>query len=458
MSVKERFIRSVSYPLYEKACGLSIRSKSRELERWQRRSTDEIRGLQLTKLRSLIAYCGERIPYYRNLFREYGLTAASFETPDDLARLPILTKTVLRERMNEISARSDFRRVYYHQSSGSTGEPKILYADTEAESYRMAALFRSRRWWGWGIGAPVLEIWGTYRLQPSLKRNLRMRWIENRVRMSVMHLTDASVAEAWKGFQKHRGAYLRGYVSSIYGIAKRFEEEGRTTSELGIRAVCTTSERLYDHQRRFLESAFQCPVIDEYGASEVGIIAFQCPSGGMHLMEENFIAEYEDPVNPGPDDAKRLILTELNNRATPLLRYEIGDFVRPDPSPCACGSGLSKIQIDIGRDSEIIRLPDGSRMSPILFCHMGQYSFYEIGKKIRQFRVVQKTLDGFEVDVVCRPEDRDEVESYLRRAFEEDFDGLVRLTIRFSDSIPTDASGKQKMFVSEIPDPDPESR
>jgi phenylacetate-CoA ligase len=455
MTFRERFIRSVSYPLYQRATGLTILSKCRELERLQWRPAETIREYQSARLRSLVADCAGRIPYYRDLFRECGVRPESIRTVDDLAGVPILTKSRLRQNLDAIVRKDGFGRVYGHQSSGSTGEPKVLWTDADCESFRMAALFRSRRWWGWALGAPVLEIWGTYHLQPSLKRGFRMSWIENRSRISLMHFTRESIAEVWKEFLRRKGAYLRGYVSSIYATAKGFEEAGRNASDLGIRAVCTTSERLYTHQRRLIEKVFACPVIDEYGASELGVIAFQCPSGGMHLMEENCIAEFVEPERPGPEGAKRLILTDLNNRATPLIRYEIGDFVRPDPTPCACGSGLRKIQIDIGRDSEIIRLPDGSQMSPVLFCHMGQYSFYEIGKKIRQFRVVQKSLDGFEVDVACRPEDRGDVESYLRRAFQEDFGGLVNLTIRFLDDIPPDASGKQKMFISEIRDPEP---
>ncbi|MBN2201788.1 phenylacetate--CoA ligase family protein [bacterium] len=451
MNWKERFIRTVSYPLYEKSRGLTIRSKLHALEAGRNRTPSEIQDLQLRKLRSLITDCGARTPYYREMLERNGLTADSFQSLADLSRLPVLTKSLLRENREVISQPGLFPRTYCHQSSGSTGDPKVLCADTEAESFRMAALFRSRRWWGWDIGSPVLEIWGTYHLQRSLMRNIRMSWIENRFRFSAMRLTDASAAETWKLFRKHRGAYVRGYVSSILGIARLFEESGRHPAELGFRAVCTTSERLYDDQRRFLESAFRCPVIDEYGASEVGIIAFQCPSGGMHLMEENLIAEFADLPQAGPDGPKRLILTELNNRATPLLRYEIGDLVRPDPEPCACGSALSRIRVDIGRDSEMVRLPDGSQVSPVLFCHMGQYSFFEIGRKIRQYRIIQKRLDLFEVEVVCRTEDQADVESYFRKAFEEDFDGLVRLNVRFRDSIPPDASGKHRMFISEIP-------
>ncbi|MDM7926264.1 MAG: hypothetical protein QUS35_09640 [bacterium] len=457
MRLKQWFIRTVSYPLYEKSRGLTVRSKLRELEAGANRTPEQIREHQLEKLRSLIADCGARTPYYRELLKRNGLTAGSFRSQDDLSRLPVLTKSLLRENKEAISVPGLFRRTYCHQSSGSTGEPKVLCADTEAESHRMAALFRSRRWWGWDIGAPVLEIWGTYHLRPSLKRTLRMSWIENRFRHSVMRLTDATAAETWDVLRKHRGAYVRGYVTSIFGIARLFEESGRNPAELGIRAVCTTSERLYEYQRRFLESAFGCPVIDEYGASEVGIIAFQCPSGGMHLMEENLIAEFADPPRPGPADAKSLILTDLNNRATPLLRYEVGDLVRPDPEPCACGSGLARIRVDIGRESDVVYLPDGSRVSPVLFCHMGQYSFYEIGRKIRQYRIIQKSLDRFDVEAVCNPDDQSEVEAYFRKAFEEDFDGLVRLDVRFPDSIPPDASGKHRAFVSEIHPAGPES-
>lgn len=457
MKWKERFIRTVSYPLYEKSRGLTVRSKLEALEAGRNLTRAEIQSLQLGKLRSLIADCGARTPYYRGFLERNGLTADSFRSLTDLARLPVLSKSLLRENQEGISVPGLYRKTYCHQSSGSTGEPKVLCADTEAESHRLAALFRSRRWWGWDIGAPVLEIWGTYHLQPSLKRNLRMSWIENRFRYSVMRLTDASTAEIWNVFRKHRGAYVRGYVTSIFGIARLFKESGRNPAELGIRAVCTTSERLYDFQRRFLESAFECPLIDEYGASEVGIIAFQCPSGGMHLMEENLIAEFADPPQPGPEGAKNLILTELNNRATPLLRYEVGDLVFPDPEPCACGSGLSRIRVDIGRDSEVVRLPDGSRVSPVLFCHMGQYSFHEIGRKIRQYRIIQRTLDRFDVEVACNPEDQADVESYFRKAFEEDFDGLVRLNVLFRDSIPPDASGKHRTFISEINPAGPES-
>ena len=92
-----------------------------------------------------------------------------------------------------------------------------------------------------------------------------------------------------------------------------------------LKGIVSTSENLYDFQRKTIEQAFDCPVINEYGARDAGIIAYECPKGRMHISAENMIVEILDIQTNQPFEHGKpgLVITDLNNFSMPRLRYKL---------------------------------------------------------------------------------------------------------------------------------------
>lgn len=449
--MKPWIIERITYPIYERINGLNITGCQKELERSQNWSEERLKNVQWTKFIKLLKYCVEQVPYYQNLFLTKGIDLRQIQSFEDLQRIPVLTKKALKDNHHLIFTNPRKQHLYAHKSSGSTGIPMIVYSDRFAESYRLAALFRSRGWWGWGVGHKTVELWGILDNIPNFKQSLRMKFVENRARFSSFNISTENLNHIFKSMKNMKPYYIRGYVSSIMAMAQHMKNSDLSLSEIPLRAVCTTSEILLEHQKQYIENTFHCPVINEYGSSEVGIISFSCPKGEMHLMNDNLIIEFiRDNRSAKPNEIADIVITDLNNYATPMIRYKIGDLGSHSGKSCACGLKLKLMNCCIGRDTDLVRLKNGQKFLPILFIFIGQKSAEVIGNQVRQFKVIQKAVDHFLMQVIADPQNKKSVADYFRSAFKERLGDFGKLDFEFVDEIAPEPSGKIRYFVSEI--------
>jgi phenylacetate-CoA ligase len=174
-------------------------------------------------------------------------------------------------------------------------------------------------------------------------------------------------------------------------FASHLNEAGIDGKQLGLKLVVTTAEVLSDPQRARLQRVFGCPVQNEYGCGEVGPIAYECPRGALHVMSDHLLVELlangERPAAPG--ESGEVVVTDLANRAMPLVRYRLGDFAVAGTAPCLCGRGFPTLQRIWGREYDFVETGDGRRFHGEFF----MYLFEELrqhGIGIPQFQVVQE--------------------------------------------------------------------
>ena len=101
-------------------------------------------------------------------------------------------------------------------------------------------------------------------------------------------------------------------------------------------------------QEDLIARVFDCPVANEYGARDAGILAYTCPSGGIHIIAENCIIEVLDPVTYEPvlnGQSGVLAITDLTNYVQPRLRYMLGDMGTLSTEECCCGGRLPLVPI-----------------------------------------------------------------------------------------------------------------
>jgi phenylacetate-CoA ligase len=259
---------------------------------------------------------------------------------------------------------------------------------------------------------------------------------------SVFRLDEGALERLYRQALRSRCEVLFGYPSALTHFAQYVAARGGG-ERLRLKAVSTTAELLYPDQRALLHRVFQCPVIDEYGASECGYLAGECPAGSRHITAENALIEFS-PVEDGAGLAE-LIVTDLTNLAMPLIRYRIGDLGTAGP-PCPCGRGLPVLRLGVGRTEDLVTLPDGRKIDGAVFGDAVE-RLAAAGVPVKQFRAVQHRADDIEI-LVATDQSSHPALAVLSSEIQRRLGAPVSVRVRAVDRIPVERTGKLRRFIS----------
>jgi phenylacetate-CoA ligase len=433
-------VRHLVKPLLNRAAGRRSLSRLRELEETQWLAPERLRGLQWEKLRRLLSHAAAHVPYYRQRFDELGLDMADFRGPDDLALLPTLSKATIRDRAAELVADGAVG-LLGRQTSGSTGIPVRSMMDHGAQEWWLAAARRWRRWWGVDLGARKAVL----ATRSFSRGTLVQRYLYNEARFRAVELTEAVVHGLIRELFRFHPVLLQGLPTHLTYISRLFEEHPEWP-RLDLKVVSTSGEVLYPDQRALIGRAFSCPVANQYGSTENGVIAAECPEGRMHVTAENHLLEFR-PVAPGAD-LYEILITDLNNYGMPFIRYAIGDLGRPVAGHCPCGRGLPLLDVQSGRVSDVAITSDGRTFDSNVFVRVLEGIE---GGRVRQFQIIQEAVDRF--IVLVSTDSLDGVAEKIDVGFRGILGAGPRVEIRKVDSIPQDPSGKLRRFISRLDHP-----
>lgn len=424
-----------------------------QLEKTQWQAPAIVGELRLKLLKKLLFHANAHVPYYRIMWSEMGFVPDSIASEKDLLNIPITTKETLRENYNYLLSEKSISYDTW-SSSGSTGKPFPFRLDKQSITYNtFAALARGRRWWGFKYGQPEGWIWAASgnvsRFFPSsfftLKR--RMSWALKNIKIIDVHdIDEASLIKGYQSFRKHQPVLLRAISSGLYRFCTGLQQLGLDGTCLGLKAVIFTGESLPDVQRKFVEEVLNCKTICEYGCTEVGIIGFECPEGNIHLSHDNLVFEFLRDGKPAkPGEIAELVITNLRNYVSPLIRYSIGDLVVPTDAVCSCGRTLPIIESIQGRQHDSIVTPDGKIMSGSFFSHvLNSYG------AIHQYRVIQDSVDSIRLELVS-PQNINLTQMHnIRKTILKHFGSLSTVELNQVSKIPVSNSGKTPYIISNV--------
>ena len=420
-----------------------VKAYARDLNRTQWLNADELHDLQWQRLRLLLQSAEKHVPYYRRVFAELGLRPEALRTWQDFTVLPLLTKPLMQQHADELKTIDPNCDSIPHHTGGSTGQPVHFCLSPSSRDFRVAAANRADGWTGWQRGQKVMHLWSlnVFNRAVYASRKARLRdWLESR---RMVNFADFSPAELVELINQYRPSLLVAYTTPLYQLACHLLKAG------GLRwhpqAAIVSAETLHEFQRVAIERAFSCPVFNRYGCSEVGCIAAECDQhDGLHVMTDSLIVELLPVANDPTQDLQQVVVTDLNNFATPFIRYQTGDLARWKRGDlCACGRHLPRFELVAGRVMDCLHTPDG-RLIP------GQLALrlFENLSGIRQFQLVQEGPGRVQIKLVTDSAQNRELETQLEQGLKQLLGSSLAVTIQRVDQIPLAASGKHRYIVN----------
>ncbi len=450
MPVTGFLIRHIQWPLMERLKENRIRHYLRELQQAQEISREQLRERQSQRLGQLLSHAVRKVPAYASYAGEWehrSITPERF-----LQRMPVLTKAHFRLHADEYLAEGmNAAKLIGNRTGGSTGEPTRFYLDRPAVERYEAARWLGLSWHGIRIGDPCVMIWGSpleLNQQQAMKFRWKERWLKNRLLLSAYELDERRLETHLTLIQRFRPAYLYGYASALSTLAEMMQSRGWTVG-VPLKGVVSTAESLHEHQRQKIEKAFQAPVINEYGARDGGIIAYQCPEGRMHAFSENCFLEVVDPITNlplYPGESGVLLVTDLHNTVMPRLRYQLGDMVALSADTCSCGISYPLLAAIDGREDDMFISQSGQYVHGHYFNHIVRNL-----ESFRTFQIIQHEPQRLSLKLVKEPgrfrsADEDRLLTGIRTAL-----GEVSVQVAYVDQIAPTGSGKFRYAIRECP-------
>jgi len=445
MNLYTAFVSKVLFPLQERLKHHTTVAVHRQMEEAQWWPAQKLEQHRVQRLRELLLDVGTFVPYYKDLFAKLGFDPGSVSSAGDLAKLPFLTKAVIKAN-TEALKHQQAEGLARFNTGGSSGEPLIFFIGRKRVSYDVAAKWRATRWWGVDIGDPEMVVWGS---PIELGTQDRIKFIRDRLMrtelLPAFEMSEDKLDSFVASIRRVRPRMLFGYPSALSLIARHALKRGVAMNDLGIKVAFVTSERLYDDQRAVISSTFGCPVANGYGGRDAGFIAHECPSGGMHITADDIIVEIINEAGElqPAGVAGEIVVTHLSTNDFPFIRYRTGDIGVLGQKACACGRGLPLLQEIQGRSTDFVVASNGTILHGLSLI----YILRDLAG-VQSFKVVQETRLLTRVLLVTDAQFTPSAVNDIRAGFQRRLGQDVEIQVDIVDSIAAEKSGKFRYIVS----------
>lgn len=348
--------------------------KTAVLMRDDRAALAEMRTVERAPLETVSRLTGERsaamalhafrsTAYYRRRYLDAGFTEADVARPENFASLPMLTKQDIHDAEGDLISRDrPGRDRLPSKTGGSTGRPLLVYNDRSAPT--AALWWRVYGWWGVHPGDDSALIYRQKYTGVGRLVHIAQWWPTRQVLLDARGTTEADIDRFLRELTRVRPSLLAGYVEGVNEFARHVQASAAKVPRM--KAVSVTASMIHAGQRELIEAVLGAPVYDTYRSAEVPWIAAECAErNGLHVLADHRKLEVVDAAGaPVPDgETGDVLLTDLSNRAFPLVRYAIGDRTRWIAGGCDCRRGLPRIAPIDGRVADALRTPSGRLLS-----------------------------------------------------------------------------------------------
>lgn len=412
------------------------------------------------KLLSIIQYAYKNVPYYKKLFDQENLNPFIFHE-DFLSKIPILDKdTVLQKRDSFISKQFNQSDLFHDRTSGSTGKILDIYWEPKDRIKSLLSLWSKRKIYYNITPASKCCYFHSIAYNSVEEENSQIFSPRIMIRdhgivmsMSKLDFSDRMLGIYYQKMNDFEPEWIMCHPSTLYMFAQ-FIKNNNLRPFQSLRYIELTGEYLIETHRKFIQSVFNVPAINEYGAREVNGIAFECPEGHLHCLSQNVLVEViKDNHNLDYGKVGDICITGLNNRAMPFIRYNLGDKGKLLPGlQCSCGDLNPILEIKAGRSTDLVELDNGKNIDCVVFFYVVESINIIMNNCILQFQVDRISKNAFTIKMVLNDQTenitqnikhlfRDEICKYGFENVLWSFEFLERL-------LPDNESGKLSFYIN----------
>lgn len=367
----------------------------------------------------------------------------------DWNNLPILTKKNLQVPLKERLSKGFEKNIYINKTSGSSGDPFIFAKDKFSHALTWYSNIYRFGWFGIDFNTSLqARFYGIPLDKFGYYKERFKDFLAKRYRFPIFDLSDEVLERILKQFQQKKFDYINGYTSSVVLFAKFLQSKNMVLKDVcpTLKVCMVTSEMLFDDDKILLEKHLGIPIVNEYGASELDLLAFQNPNGEWQVNTETLFIEILDENNkPIPNGTSgKIVVTSLYNKAHPFIRYEIGDIGVLDEKSTWKKPLLKQL---IGRTNDVAILPSGKKSPGLTFYYVTK-SIIEDDGNVKEFVIKQTQLDHFEIDYVSEKALSTEQIAEIQKAIDLYLEPNLKFTYTRKDILTRSNRGKLKQFTS----------
>ncbi len=382
--------------------------------------------------------------FYKTFFKK-----KEFTTWGDV---PVMQKGDLQRPLQErLSNNFSKSNSYVGKTSGSSGHPFIFAKDRFCHALTWAEFIDRYQWIDIDLNQSLQARF--YGIPLDFRGNLVERFkdrVSLRRRFNVFDLSEQKMRAFLDRFKNSKFDYVNGYTSAIVLFAKYLRKQKIILKDIcpNLKVCIVTSEKLFENDKTLIETTFGVPVVNEYGASEVGLIAFENQTGEWIMNSQSLFVEVLDENNkvlPLGEEG-RIVITSLYNKAHPMIRYDIGDTGALAKTSTLKRPVLEKLT---GRTNDVAKLADGKVVPGLTFYYVTK-SIIEDAGSIKEFVVTQTDLETFKIEYVSEQEFNQAQIQKILSAIETFVGKNLKVNFERKQILQRNKSGKLKQFISQV--------
>ncbi len=317
----------------------------------------DIEALQLQKLKKMVNYCYNNIPFYHERLQAAGVTGDKIKTLSDIQYIPFTTKDDIRDNYPFGMMACPMKDVVrIHASSGTTGKPTVgVYTQKDIDTW---AELIARIGAASGVtNEDIIQISFGYGLFTGA---LGLHYGLEKLGATVIPASSGNTQKQLMMFRDFGVTGLVATPSYALYLGEMVKESPYPSSAYKLRIGLLGSEGCTEEMRTQIEKNLHMFVTDNYGMTELGGpgVSGECELRcGLHFAEDHFLPEIIDQdtlEHKAPGEVGELVVTTLSREGMPVLRYRTKDITRINYEPCACGRTHARMDKVMGRTDDML--------------------------------------------------------------------------------------------------------
>lgn len=412
------------------------------LKKFDTYSLEEKLQYQQEELVNFLRYTIRNSKFYRELYK--GIDIDSIRTVQDLKKLPIVDKEILRQNIDDIITVNPKDATEGH-TGGTTGKSLVIICTKEDLMKRMATLdyFKSK------VGFKHLTMRrATFNGKHIIPKDQTSKvfWRYNKackqMIFSSFHITEENIPYYIEALNKFKPQALDGFFTCMCDIANYIDRKNIRLEFQPI-AIFPTSETLTEDGRALLERVFKCKVYDQYASSEGAPFVVECKNQTLHMDLSSGVFEHFEK------GSNEVLVTSFTTYGTPLIRYRIGDSMQfADKNyTCTCCNNQPIVKEIQGRRLDFIYTAEGAKINAGNISNL----FKNMPNALIRAQVIQEKIG--EVLILLEIDKEKYTSNYdtlLHEEFSNKFGLTTKLTIKHVDEIPREKSGKFRLIKNNV--------